>query len=93
MAPNAECGEIATHTRLYRYLDSMEDYNRIVRNWGKASLVGQKNLAHWWYCMYLGDNITMKFFEGSLPSLEERREKALVIAHDLFKLPDNIREG
>jgi hypothetical protein len=40
-------GNCNSHKTLINTFDSMEEYDMNVSNCGNASLVGQKNLAHW----------------------------------------------
>ena len=50
----------------------------VVRNWGDAAVVDQANLADWFSLMCDEESFQDKFMEGTLISLEKRREKVLV---------------
>lgn len=50
----------------------------IIRNWGDAAVVDQEDLESWASVLGSCDGFRTKFLEGSLLSLEKRREKVLV---------------
>ena len=50
----------------------------IVRDWGDASVVDQEDLTEWAPVISGEDRFSKKFFEGSILSLEQRREKAIM---------------
>jgi len=55
----------------------------IIRNWGDAAVVDQEDMESWAPVLGSCDGFRTKFLEGSLLSLEQRREKVLV-AKDYF---------
>ncbi|KAI4605106.1 hypothetical protein J4E83_010842 [Alternaria metachromatica] len=56
----------------------------IIRNWGDTAVVDQEEMESWSDLLRSCDALRDKFLEGSLLSLEERREKVLV-AEDYFE--------
>ncbi|KAI4702657.1 hypothetical protein J4E89_010379 [Alternaria sp. Ai002NY15] len=85
-----ECVKRLDHRFPFMGLASFTDWNNkgplaraidvtIIRNWGDAAVVDQEELKSWDSLLKSNDTFREKFLEGSLLSLEQRREKVLVV--------------
>ncbi|KAI4909142.1 hypothetical protein J4E85_011614 [Alternaria conjuncta] len=66
------------HTSEFACLDWLL-MDLVVRNWGDGAIVDQADLPHWFSVICNEVYFQDKFMEGTLISLEKRREKVLVL--------------